>query len=105
MQTKNKNSNLKPLNLYRTEYSPFLLILNKTLKNPKGIFGVLKIFNFRGSNQKIKGGLKMAQQIQPIFIMSEGSQRTTGRDAQRNNIMAAKMVAETVRTTLSPKKI
>jgi len=42
-------------------------------------------------------------QIQPIFILPEGSQRTTGRTAQRNNIMAAKLVAETVRTTLGPK--
>ncbi|QQG38912.1 MAG: TCP-1/cpn60 chaperonin family protein [Candidatus Woesearchaeota archaeon] len=40
---------------------------------------------------------------QPIFILQEGSQRTVGRDAQRNNIMAAKLVAETVRTTLGPK--
>ena len=46
----------------------------------------------------------MAQQsLQPIFILQEGTQRTTGRDAQRNNIMAAKLVAETVRTTLGPK--
>jgi len=45
----------------------------------------------------------MAQNIQPIFILPEGSQRTFGRDAQRNNIMAAKLVAETVRTTLGPK--
>jgi len=43
------------------------------------------------------------QQYQPIFILPEGTQRTTGRNAQRNNIMAAKMVAETVRTTLGPK--
>ncbi len=40
---------------------------------------------------------------QPIFILPEGSSRTVGRDAQRNNIMAAKLVAETVRTTLGPK--
>ncbi|MFO8016773.1 MAG: thermosome subunit alpha [Candidatus Woesearchaeota archaeon] len=43
------------------------------------------------------------QQYQPIFIMPEGTQRTTGRNAQRNNIMAAKLVGETVRTTLGPK--
>ncbi len=43
------------------------------------------------------------QNIQPIFILPEGSQRTVGRDAQRMNIMAAKAVAETVRTTLGPK--
>ncbi len=42
-------------------------------------------------------------QPQPIFILPEGYQRTVGRDAQRNNIMAAKIVAETVRTTLGPK--
>jgi len=40
---------------------------------------------------------------QPIFILPEGALRTTGRDAQRNNIMAAKAVAETVRTTLGPR--
>ncbi len=43
------------------------------------------------------------QPIQPIFILPEGSQRTTGKSAQRANIMAAKLVAETVRTTLGPK--
>lgn len=40
---------------------------------------------------------------QPIFILPEGALRTTGRDAQRNNIMAAKAVAETIRTTLGPR--
>jgi len=45
----------------------------------------------------------MTQQVQPIFILPEGTQRTSGRNAQKNNIMAAKMVAETVRTTLGPK--
>jgi len=45
----------------------------------------------------------MTQPIQPIFILQEGTQRSTGKDAQRNNIMAAKAVAETVRTTLGPK--
>jgi len=45
----------------------------------------------------------MANNVQPIFILPEGTQRTTGKNAQRNNIMAAKLVAETVRTTLGPK--
>jgi len=45
----------------------------------------------------------MTQQAQPIFILPEGYTRTIGRDAQRTNIMAAKLVAETVRTTLGPK--
>ncbi len=38
------------------------------------------------------------QQVQPIYILPEGAQRTTGRTAQRNNILAGKLVAETVRT-------
>ncbi|MBW3015274.1 TCP-1/cpn60 chaperonin family protein [Candidatus Woesearchaeota archaeon] len=45
----------------------------------------------------------MSDKVQPIFIMPEGTQRATGRTAQRTNIMAAKLVAETVRTTLGPK--
>src|SRR3989338_593273 len=40
---------------------------------------------------------------QPIFILPEDTKRTTGREAQRNNIAAAKAVAQTVRTTLGPK--
>jgi archaeal chaperonin len=41
--------------------------------------------------------------VQPIFIMPEDTKRTTGKDAQHNNIAAAKAVAQTVRTTLGPK--
>ncbi len=40
---------------------------------------------------------------QPIFILPEGTLRQTGKDAQARNIMAAKAVAENVRTTLGPK--
>ncbi|MGV8162600.1 MAG: thermosome subunit alpha [Candidatus Nanoarchaeia archaeon] len=40
---------------------------------------------------------------QPVYILSEGTQRNTGKNAQRMNIMAAKLVAEAVRTTLGPK--
>jgi thermosome len=39
----------------------------------------------------------------PIIILKEGSKRDTGKDAQRRNILAAKAVAEAVRTTLGPK--
>ncbi|BAI60708.1 thermosome [Methanocella paludicola SANAE] len=48
----------------------------------------------------------MAQQTQggqPIIILKEGSSRTRGRDAQGMNLMAARAVAEAVRTTLGPK--
>tara|TARA_B100001989_G_scaffold253202_1_gene238818 strand:+ start:951 stop:2561 length:1611 start_codon:yes stop_codon:yes gene_type:complete len=40
---------------------------------------------------------------QPIFILKEGTTRTSGRTAQSNNIAAAKAVAEAVRSTLGPK--
>ena len=40
---------------------------------------------------------------QPIFILKEGTERTTGRSAQSNNIAAAKAVADAVRSTLGPK--
>jgi len=39
----------------------------------------------------------------PIVLMPEDVQRLMGKDAQRNNIMAAKMVSEIVKTTLGPK--
>jgi len=45
----------------------------------------------------------MSQQNIPVLILKEGTQRTQGRDAQRNNILAAKVVSETVRTTLGPR--
>jgi len=45
----------------------------------------------------------MSAQGVPVVILKEGTQRTQGRDAQRNNILAAKMVAETVKTTLGPR--
>ncbi len=40
---------------------------------------------------------------QPILILPEGTQRYVGKDAQRLNILAARVIAETVRTTLGPK--
>jgi len=39
----------------------------------------------------------------PVLILKEGTQRTVGRDAQRMNIMAAKVIAEAVKSTLGPK--
>ncbi|MDO8508225.1 MAG: thermosome subunit alpha [Nanoarchaeota archaeon] len=40
---------------------------------------------------------------QPSYIMPENISRTIGREAQRNNILAAKVIAEIVKTTLGPK--
>jgi thermosome len=40
---------------------------------------------------------------QPVIILKEGSGESRGREAQRNNITAAKLIAEVVRTSLGPR--
>ncbi|MBS7610201.1 TCP-1/cpn60 chaperonin family protein [Candidatus Bathyarchaeota archaeon] len=40
---------------------------------------------------------------QPILILKEGTTRSRGREAQRNNITAASIIAETVKTSLGPR--
>ena len=40
---------------------------------------------------------------QPVLILPEGTLRQTGKDAQRQNIAAAKAVADAVRSVLGPK--
>jgi thermosome len=44
----------------------------------------------------------MAAEI-PVIILREGTQRTRGRDAQLNNIMVAKVIAEAMRSSLGPR--
>ena len=39
----------------------------------------------------------------PVLVLREGSNRSRGREAQHANIMAAKIVAESVRSALGPK--
>ena len=40
---------------------------------------------------------------QPVLILKEGTSRKRGRDAQKNNIMAAKIIAEVLKSTLGPR--
>jgi thermosome len=40
---------------------------------------------------------------QPMNVTEEGGQRFMGRDAQRMNILAGRIVAETIKTTLGPR--
>ncbi len=40
---------------------------------------------------------------QPVLILKEGTSRNRGRDAQRSNIAAAKIIAELVKSTLGPR--
>ncbi|HEY6883489.1 MAG TPA: thermosome subunit beta, partial [Nitrososphaeraceae archaeon] len=39
----------------------------------------------------------------PVLILREGTKESKGKEAQRNNITAAKLVAETVKTCLGPR--
>ena len=48
------------------------------------------------SNQNVSGGV-------PVLILKEGSTQTKGKDAQKNNITAAKLIAEVVRSSLGPR--
>ena len=39
----------------------------------------------------------------PIILLKEGTRQSRGRDAQRNNIRAAKLIAEIIQTSLGPR--
>jgi Chaperonin GroEL (HSP60 family) len=41
--------------------------------------------------------------VVPVLILKEGSQRTTGFEALRANVAAARAIAETVKTSLGPR--
>ena len=47
----------------------------------------------------------MAAQLggRPVLVLSEGTRRSMGRDAQHMNILAARVIAESVRSTLGPR--
>ncbi len=45
----------------------------------------------------------MSFQGVPVLILKEGTQRTYGREALRSNILAAKVLAEVLRTSLGPR--
>src|ERR671919_2424806 len=47
--------------------------------------------------------IQQQQQPMPIFLLKEGTNETKGNQAQRNNITAAKAIAEIVRTSLGPR--
>ncbi|MDA4116674.1 MAG: thermosome subunit beta, partial [Thaumarchaeota archaeon] len=40
---------------------------------------------------------------QPVLILKEGSNQSRGKEAQRNNIQAAKLVAEIVKSSIGPR--
>jgi chaperonin GroEL (HSP60 family) len=50
-------------------------------------------------------GIPMSTELtgQPVLILKEGTGRSRGREAQHANVMAAKIVAEAVKSSLGPK--
>jgi thermosome len=44
----------------------------------------------------------MSEAKVPVLILKEGATRTQGRDAQRDNILAARAIADAVKSTLGP---
>ena len=44
-----------------------------------------------------------AGQAVPVLVLKEGATRTTGRDARRSNIFAAKVIAESLASSLGPR--
>ena len=47
--------------------------------------------------------LTTTQAGQPVLILKEGTSRSRGKEAQRNNIMAARVVGEVLKSTLGPR--
>jgi thermosome len=47
--------------------------------------------------------LTQTQSGQPLLILKEGTSRSRGKEAQRNNIMAAQVIGEVLKTTLGPR--
>ena len=45
----------------------------------------------------------MSQQNIPVILLKDGTSRTRGKEAQKNNMRAAMAIAEAVRSTLGPK--
>jgi chaperonin GroEL (HSP60 family) len=39
----------------------------------------------------------------PVLILKEGTERTRGKDATRQNITAARVIGETIRSALGPR--
>jgi thermosome len=40
---------------------------------------------------------------QPVLVLKEGTSRSRGREAQKNNIMAARVISEVLKSTLGPR--
>ena len=47
--------------------------------------------------------LTQTQSGQPVLILKEGTSRSRGKEAQRNNMMAARVIGEAVKSTLGPR--
>jgi chaperonin GroEL (HSP60 family) len=41
----------------------------------------------------------------PVILLKEGTRQSRGKDAQRNNIRAAKLIAEIIQTSHGPREM
>jgi len=60
-------------------------------------------FKQQEQRRRLMAHLAQTKGGQPILILKEGTSRSRGKEAQRNNIMAAKIIAEAIRSTLGPR--
>jgi thermosome len=78
-------------------------------QTPIKLVGAKFIFSLKIAYSRIyyNGDIEMAylttQGGQPILILKEGTGRKRGQEAQRNNIMAARIIGEVLRSTLGPR--
>ena len=68
-----------------------------------GIFSLFRIKYFKFNGGLVMAYLTTTQSGQPVLILKEGTSRSRGREAQRNNIMAARVIGEVLKTTLGPR--
>jgi len=61
------------------------------------------LFLFVNALKEVCLGLSSQAGGVPVLVLKEGSNRSRGKEAQRTNIMAAKVVAELVKSSLGPK--
>lgn len=63
----------------------------------------MKLFFIESQKRRFAIGLSTQSGGVPVLVLKEGSSRSRGREAQHTNIEAARIVAETVKSSLGPK--
>jgi thermosome len=67
-------------------------------------FCLFRLNNILTSKERVEMAyLTTTASGQPVLILKEGTTRNRGKEAQRNNIMAARVIGEVLRSTLGPR--